>query len=269
MITYKECIFCKNKKFKKRFEYFKPIPREIKLDFKSSYYRFYKSCVICGHFFTQMKMNLHGLYNKKYVDNTYGDKLHETFKKIISLPKKDSDNFFRVKRIQKNAKKILKRKTKIKLLDIGSGLGVFPFQIKKLGWDCTAIDPDKNSYKHMKNKLKINCKNIDFMRTVYKKKFNIVTLNKVLEHVKNPIKMLNKIKHNLILENSFFYIEVPDASEASKVNKYREEFGIDHLHVFTMHSLYKLLKQSKFTPISIERIKENSTKYTLVAIGRI
>ncbi len=269
MIKFKTCLFCKNKKFKKKFEYYKPIPREIKLKFKENYYRFYKNCIVCGHFFTEMKMNLNGLYDKTYVDNTYGDRLHETFKKIISLPKKKSDNYFRVKRIQGIAKKLLKKKTKIKLLDIGSGLGVFPYQIKKIGWDCTAIDPDKNSYKHMKYQLNINCKNIDFDKMDYKKKFNIVTLNKVLEHVSNPIKMLKKIKQNLISENSFFYIEVPDASEASKVGKLREEFGIDHLHVFTMHSLYKLIKKSKFTPISIQRIKENSTKFTLIAVGQI
>ena len=269
MLKTHTCLFCENKKFKKRFEYYKPIPREIKLDFKNKYYRFYKSCTVCGHFFNEMQMNLKNLYKKKYVENTYGSELHGTFKKIISLPKSKSDNYFRVKRLQNIAAKVIEKNTKIKILDIGSGLGVFPYQIKKLGWDCTAIDPDKDSRKHIRNKLDINCINIDFIKCQYKKKFNIVTLNKVLEHVENPLKMLKKIRHNLISKNSFFYIEVPDATEASKISKFREEFGIDHLHVFTMRSLYNLIKRSKFTPIFIERIRENSTKFTLIAVGKI
>ena len=40
-------------------------------------------------------------------------------------------------------------------LDIGSGLGVFPYEINKLGWDCTAIDPDKTACHHIQKKLGI------------------------------------------------------------------------------------------------------------------
>ncbi len=86
--------------------------------------------------------------------------------------------------------------------------------------------------------------------------------------MEEPIKMLKKIKDNLIKNNNFFYIEVPDATEASKLGKDREEFGIDHLHVFTLNSLYLLLKKSDFTPLSINRIRENSSKFTLTAFGK-
>ena len=263
------CVFCNNNKFRKRFSYTKPITREIKLSINyKKYHRIYKSCLSCGHWYTEMKINLRDLYSGNYVASTYDDKLHESFKRIILLPKNKSDNYYRVKRIVNFSNSFFKNKKNIKFLDIGSGLGVFPHEIKKLGWDCTAIDPDKNACRHIKEKLRIKTKNMDFSKSNYNKKFNIVTLNKVLEHVEQPIKMLKKIKNNLIKNENFFYIEVPDATEASKISKDREEFAIDHLHVFTLHSLYLLLKKCHFTPISIERIKENSSKFTLTAFGK-
>lgn len=264
-----KCIFCNNNKFKKRFNYTKPVPREIKLKIDyEKYSRYYKSCKICGHWFSVIKVNLNNLYNKEYVASTYGDKLNQTFKKIVSLPKSKSDNYFRVKRILNFSKNFFKKKKKYKLLDVGSGLGVFPYEMKKKGLNCTALDPDKNASNHIKNKLKIKTKNIDFFKSKFNQKFNIITLNKVLEHVENPPKMLRKIKNNLIKKENFFYIEVPDATEASKINKEREEFAIDHLHVFTLNSLYLLIKNCNFTPILIERIKENSNKFTLIAFGK-
>lgn len=266
-----QCSFCSNNKFKRRFNYTKPITREVKLNIDySKYYRIYKSCLFCGHWYTEMKISLKDLYSGSYVASTYDNRLHDTFKKIISLPKNKSDNYHRVKRILNFSNNFFKNKNKnkIKFLDIGSGLGVFPHEIKKLGWDCTAIDPDKKACHHMKKKLKIKAKNMDFLKSNYNKKFNIVTLNKVLEHVEEPIKMLKKITNNLIRNDNFFYIEVPDATEASKLGKDREEFAIDHLHVFTLHSLYLLLKKCGFTPISIERIRENSSKFTLTAFGK-
>ena len=266
-----QCSFCKNDKFKKRFNYTKPIPNEIKLDIDyKKYNRFYKSCTFCGHWYTEMKINIKDLYSGDYVASTYNNRPHDTFKRIISLPKNKSDNYHRVKRVLNFSNIFFKNrnKKKIKFLDIGSGLGVFPYEINKLGWDCTAIDPDKKAHHHIQKKLRIKAKNLDFLKSRYNKKFNIITLNKVLEHVEDPIKMLKKIKSNLIKNDNFFYIEVPDATEASKLGKDREEFAIDHLHVFTLNSLYLLLKKNNFTPLSINRIRENSSKFTLTVFGK-
>ena len=80
-------------------------------------------------------------------------------------------------------------------MDIGSGLGVFPYIVKKNGWNCTSIDPDPICIKHIHNNLKLEAICADFMDLKPHKKFDIVTLNKVLEHVNDPIKMLRKVKN--------------------------------------------------------------------------
>lgn len=268
MFKFKKCIFCNCSKFERKFEYKKPIKVEIKLNLKKQKYkRFYKCCANCGHWFTEMGIDLSKLYDGNYMDATYENKIYENFKKIIKLPKKNSDNYYRVKRIMNFSNNFFINK-KINLLDIGSGLGVFPYEVKKLGWKCTSIEPDKKASIHLKKNLKIDAVHADYLKLKFRKKFNVITLNKVLEHVRNPILMLSKIKKNLIKNNNFFYIEVPDATEASKEGKYREEFTIDHLHVFSMQSLMLLIKKSKFQNFKIQRIRENSGKFTLIAFGK-
>ena len=69
--------------------------------------------------------------SKKYYDIDIGkDNLEINFFKIISLKK--SDNKGRCARIKKflNDQKLLRKK--INLLDIGTGLGVFPYEVKKV-----------------------------------------------------------------------------------------------------------------------------------------
>ena len=65
----------------------------------------------------------------------------------------------------------------------------FPIHSQKNGWKCLAIDPDKRSVNHIKEKIGINAIHGDFFEINPVKKFNII-LNKVIS-VKEPIKMLN------------------------------------------------------------------------------
>ena len=96
------------------------------------------------------------------------------------------------------------------------------------------------------------------------RKYNVITLNKVLEHVINPIAMLRKAKKYL-RNKGFIYVEVPDAENASKEGKNREEFYIDHFHVFSKLSLTLMCKNAGLQTISVNRINEPSGKFTLFA----
>ena len=149
-------------------------------------------------------------------------------------------------------------------MDIGSGLGVFPYSVKNIGWNCTAIDPDKRSIAHIKKRIGIKAIHREFMKIKNIYKYNIITLNKVLEHVADPIAMLRKVKKNLF-NDGIIYIEVPDAEEAAKLGKYREEFFIDHIHVFSKLSLMYMCRKVGLQVIKIERINEPSGKFTLFA----
>lgn len=231
---------------------------------QTSYKRRYEKCLTCGHCFSVHNIDLESLYKESYVNSTYKGSLHDQFKKIISLPPEKSDNQGRVKRIKNFASLSKLDNQKISLLDIGSGLGVFPFMIKKIGWDCTAIDPDNRAIEHLEKELKINSIKGDLFDLNIDEHFEIITLNKVLEHVYDPVEMLIKAS-KMLRDDGFIYLELPDAEEASKDGKEREEFFIEHHHVFSMTSLNLMAKSASLNPIIIERLKEPSGKYTLVA----
>ena len=86
-------------------------------------------------------------------------------------------------------------------------------------------------------------------------------MNKVLEHIFYPEQIIKKIKKILRLDG-IFYIEVPDQI-AAKFGKNREEFMIEHLHVFSKKSLQSLMIRNNFEIIKIKQIKEPSGKYTI------
>ena len=204
------------------------------------------------------------IYESDYVDSTYGGSINEKFRKIISLPPDKSDNNLRVSRIKDFSKYFFNDQPGLNLLDIGSGLGVFPYMVKKIGWECLAIDPDHRTVKHLKDNLNINAIKGDIFDLEIDQKFDIITLNKVLEHVYDPVKMLIKAA-SMLKNNGFIYIEVPDAEEAAKKGSNREEFFIEHHHVFSMMSLNLMVKSASLIPLRIERVIEPSGKFTLFA----
>ena len=92
----------------------------------------------------------------------------------------------------------------------------------------------------------------------------MVSFNKVLEHVIDPIDFLRSVK-SYLLSDSFVYIEVPDGEMAEHHGHEREEFTIDHHNIFSFRSLLALIYTAGLVVVSIERLVEPSTKYTIRA----
>ena len=238
-------------------------------DYKiKNYLRKIVQCKKCNHFYAVHKINTSSLYKKNYSHISHGKNLMTKFKKILSL-KKNSDNFYRVNRILSFFKKL--RNKKVSLLDVGSGLGIFLYSLKKkVNWKLSGIEPDFNFYNFSKNDLNLRIYNDYFYKKKFNEKFEIITLNKVIEHVKDPDKFLKKIR-KVIKNIEFIYIEVPDgvAGEASKEHKNREEFYLDHLHIFSVKSLKNCIVKNKFNLLNIQSIQEKSGKYTIYAFAQL
>jgi SAM-dependent methyltransferase len=141
---------------------------------------------------------------------------------------------------------------------------------KTLNWNCVGLEIDKSLSKHAKSIVGIKILNTNFLKMPCKKKFDIITFNKVIEHAKNPIAFIKCSKKHL-KKGGFVYIEVPDAESASrdKCGYEREEFTIDHPHIFSLASLSIAVTKSNMKLISLKRIIEPSGKYTLRAFAAI
>ena len=75
---------------------------------------------------------------------------------------------------------------------------------KRVKWNLFGIEPDINFVKFSKE-LNINVMHSNLKSKIFKgKKFDIITLNKVVEHVKDPVKFL-KIVNRLLKLNANLY----------------------------------------------------------------
>ncbi len=263
-IVIKNCPICNFNKFIIRFRYKKKPFYETDFGI-NPYKRNYYECKNCNHWTSDFLIS-DKFYKNFYAKQTYKNNYSHKFSKIIRLKKK-SDNYLRSNRISNFLKETNIKKSTI--LDVGSGLGVFPYEMKKRGFNISALDPDKKMSIFIKKYIKVQCYHADFINFKNNKKFNLITFNKVLEHVEDPKKFLKKAKHNLLRKNNFLYIEVPDTNAAKKISKNREEFFIEHINSFSVKSLITLLENCDYEILEFQRIKEPSGKLTMYTFARL
>jgi SAM-dependent methyltransferase len=218
------------------------------------------------HYVSRHAMTVATDYSGDYVNATYGSDagLRAAFERVIALPPERSDNVGRIGRIQSFAAAHFDAAKAIRLLDVGAGLGVFPYAVKCAGWHCTAIDPDERAVAHMRDHVGVEAIRGDFMEIGGLERFDIVTFNKVLEHVEDPVTMLRRAKQ-FVAPGGVVYLELPDGEMAAEAHAGREEFFVEHLHVFSFVSIAMLADRGGFRPLLVERLQEPSTKFTLRA----
>ena len=250
------------------FTYSSPPEGETRFDLGGQKYcRSFWRCGLCKHEFANHDIDLSGLYEGAYVEQTYGHRMSVIFNRILALPEEQSDNAGRVSRILDFAAKHFPHGYHPRLLDVGAGLGVFPLRMKEAGWDCTALDPDPQAGKHLKQTVGVRAVVGDFfeVRPNTLGRFDVITLNKVIEHVEDPVSMLAKAT-SLLEPNGLVYVEVPDVA-AGVDGPQREEFFIEHHHVFSPASLIMAVERAELQPLAIERLREPSGKYTLTVFA--
>ena len=240
---------------------------EVKFPLRGKYRRKYYICEICGHHISDHNYDLNSLYKGDYISSTYGnyDGLKLRFKKIFNLKSKLSDNYYRCLRIKKffeNARK------PIKMLDIGAGLGIFPKKLKNNKFkNIYLIETDDININFLKNYLKFK-NTFKYKKFIKNHKFDLITLNKVLEHIPDPISFLRKYLKNL-KKGGFVYIEVPNIdARFDKAGYGREEFFIEHHHVFSDISLITMMNKLDLKVLKLKKIVEPSTKYTLFCFAQ-
>ncbi len=268
--TITQCMFCDHSRFLDVFEYKQPPIGEtgfglLKLD---QYYRKIIVCEVCGHFYSTHHMDLSVFYSDEYNKSTYNnlDGMRQAFERIIHFDSVKSDNMGRCNRIEAflHQRNVAQKRGSYKILDVGSGLGVFPYVMSQRGYHVTALDPDPKAIQHIKTHVKVPTLCGDFFEITPAECYDLIVFNKVLEHVEQPIDMLTRAA-SFLKPDGFLYVELPDGEIAKTAGADREEFYIDHLHVFSFASITLLAARVGFSALEIERLQEPSTKFTLRA----
>ncbi|WP_425403992.1 class I SAM-dependent methyltransferase [Hwanghaeella sp.] len=258
------CRFCGAADWSFLAGYDAPPPGETDFGF-SPYRRGLWQCGGCRHVVNVHDMDLAGIYDADYWDRTYGgSRMVETFERIMALPPEKSDNRARVERVDEMARRLAVPEGFGDLLDVGSGLAVFPAAMRAKGWTCLALDPDARGARHARERAGVDAVAGDFMLVELDRTFDLITFNKVLEHVTDPFAMLARAG-GFLKPGGVVYVELPDGEGAIADSPGREEFFVEHYDAYSVASLSLLAVNAGFRVELIERVREQSSKYTLRA----
>ena len=162
---------------------------------------------------------IYPLPNKQKMEDYYRNKY---FKKTISYKdklKKEEESYHRcvaliqIYMLNKRVKKLNKKN----LLDLGAGKGTFISNITKFFKSCLGVDFSFNNLsKKNKSKIKFVSMNPEHFIEKNLKRFDVITLNNVLEHVPDPTTFMINLKKN-IKKNTLIILTVPsDFSDLQK-----------------------------------------------------
>ncbi|MFX1277410.1 MAG: class I SAM-dependent methyltransferase, partial [Promethearchaeota archaeon] len=147
----------------------------------------------------------------------------------------------------------------MKILDIGAGSALLLKYFHDRGWEVKGIEPNHLICDYVKNEFDIDLISCTFEKflEINKDKFSVINLSYILEHVINPIWMIEKINDNLLFENGIICIEVPNDFNPLQLIVYSKIdnnwwINKDHINYFTPKTLKILLARTGFEVIHTE-----------------
>ena len=95
--------------------------------------------------------------------------------------------------------------------------------------------------------------------------FGLITLNKVMEHIKDPLRLLKQIKRTLSKSNGIFYVEVSHSVTTKLRPKTDNILGRLHKKLYNIEYLSYIVKKASFGMVECLYIKELGGKSTCCA----
>lgn len=134
-----------------------------------------------------------------------------------------------------------------KMLDIGAGGGEVVYLANKIGLDARGIEPNQGYSEFARDNygITVETKHLDQLAD---EKFDLITLFHVLEHMPNPVKVMQRLAE-LLNPNGFLMIEVPniEQADASPANIFFKA----HLYYLSASTL-KAIASPYFDPVFVE-----------------
>lgn len=178
--------------------------------------------------------------------NTYYSNKSKWYFKIIFLP-------------FKSLLRSMPYKKEAKYLDIGCGGGGFLKLVKQRGMVPHGVDP------FIQFPIKeLNIKNVSLFEAKYKNNtFNFITLNNVLEHVRNPKEILIECER-ILKDDGKIFVNVPNSSSLNYKLFGSNWISLDpprHIYIFSNKTLKEYGKKSG---LKIEKINHKSESFTIL-----
>ena len=193
------------------------------------------------------------IYTNPRLTESELNKLYSTFN--VSFDRSVMRSWIKI--ANKRIREIKKFKKRGSLLEIGCSLGYFLRGAKASGYEPYGIDVSTGAIKIAKREFGLKnvwCKTLEDFNT--KQKFDIIAMYHVLEHTRDPMRTIKKIK-TLLKKDGLFVIEVPDVNSLkAKLLKSKwiaYDFNL-HLYYFSYKTLKNFMAANGFEIIKTKKI---------------
>jgi hypothetical protein len=269
------CAICNGKEVSELLNINEPDRFELSIGVeKQGYSRKWVECLNCGLAINILPAESEGrlstLRAAYYEVDFLGSDINQKYQRVMSMPESESDNAGRVNRVVNFAKRWFGASQGMRVMDIGAGTGVFLSRLVDQtagALKCIGVEPDPRAAEHLRSLGKFDVIEAMFLGQAELKNFNLVTLNKVLEHIEHPLKFLQQVVISLQAENGLLYIEVPDKITTQLRDPNDNILGALHCNLYDPLSLTHIINRAGLEVIRIDRLVEPSGKLTVYAFA--
>jgi 2-polyprenyl-3-methyl-5-hydroxy-6-metoxy-1,4-benzoquinol methylase len=221
----------------------------------------------------EMRAGLNAISSEYYEIDFGNIDLHARQQRILSLPEGISDNKCRVDRtvtILKSFRKLWALPSfRLKVLDFGSGLGVFPIvfgselRSEKIDLDLHLVETDPRALRLLQEIPDVTVHAGSF-NAVEHNNYHIIFMNKVLEHLGEPLQWISTLKKALV-PNGLLYVEVPslrclDGETSSN------ELGSLHFNLYGREVFEFIAHRTSMKILECEEVNDPSGKLTCYCV---
>jgi SAM-dependent methyltransferase len=237
------------------------------------YKRKWIECNLCGSgsniYCSRSSVSVSALANAYYEVDLGHTNISDRFIMLSRLPRGQSDNIGRVTRILEWLSNY--RSGSVDVLDIGAGTGIFLSRLLSDGGHrisrAVGVEPDTLAARHLESLDQFEVINESFPISKELEPFDLITLNKVLEHIEDPIEFLRSILLYIKDQSGLLYVEVPDVLTSSFRDSTNNILGSLHRHLYSPEGLAIALRKSSWMPLRVERFTEPSGKLSIYAFA--
>lgn len=163
------------------------------------------------------------------------------------------NNWIKIQRHKLRFKFIQKFVKSGKLFDLGAGWGHFMLAGKELGYDVYGVEISEQPYLYCVNDLKLPVDHIDFFEMDEAKKFDVITMWDVLEHIDKADEFLEKCS-KLTKSGGYLILQVPqiDSYFAKRHKDKWKMMGLDHVNYFSKKTITQILANHGYEVVKIK-----------------
>lgn len=222
------------------------------------------NCKSCGYWHVYPMPSEEDL--NTYYENKYYNTLSKEDNRSMTDKEDDPDGFYTIYYEDKlrHINNILPKELPKTIIDIGAGYGDFLSFMKKKGWIVQGIEPSEQAHDFSKNEdLNIRCGPFEEILDMGFQKSSVVVFNNVLEHLREPKKVLVDVKKHLLAKDGILSIAIPNdfnifqdmqMKTTLKNNTEKQYYWVsplDHLNYWSHETIEKFVHKMGFEMLFI------------------